>query len=78
MWNVENKQFPFEASAGWVQDLKKKYKIRQRHVTKYISSKDIMTFEETVKATELFQNHTVKIIPNHSFCSQIWIMEEIK
>jgi hypothetical protein len=26
-WNVENKQFPFKASAGWVQDFKKKHKI---------------------------------------------------
>jgi hypothetical protein len=34
-------------------------------VTKFISSKDSVTFEETVKSPELFQKQTVKIIPNH-------------
>jgi hypothetical protein len=56
--------FLFKASAGWAKNLKNKY-IRQRHVTKYISNKDSMTFEETVKA-ELFQKQTVTVIPNHS------------
>jgi hypothetical protein len=32
-----------------------KHKIRQRHVTKYISSKDNATFEETVETAELFK-----------------------
>jgi hypothetical protein len=34
-------------------------------MTKNISSKDV-TFEETVKAAELFPKPTVTIIPNHS------------
>jgi hypothetical protein len=41
-------------------DFDKKHKIRRRHVTKYINSKDCVTFEETVlkllnyfKSTEL-------------------------
>jgi hypothetical protein len=33
-----------------MQDFNKKHKIRQTHVTKYISSKDNATFEETVEA----------------------------
>jgi lipopolysaccharide biosynthesis regulator YciM len=56
---MENKQFPFKASAGWVQDLKKKHKIRQRHVTKYIRSMDNVTSEEKVKAAELFKKQSV-------------------
>jgi hypothetical protein len=60
--NVENKQFPFNASATWIQDFNNRHKIRQRHVTKYISSKDNATFEETVKAAELFKKKTVAII----------------
>jgi hypothetical protein len=47
-WKVENKQFYFKASAGLVQDFKKKDKIRKRHVTKYTSSEDNATFEEKV------------------------------
>jgi hypothetical protein len=36
-------------------------------MTKYISSKDSVTFEETVEAAELFKKQTVTIISNHSF-----------
>jgi hypothetical protein len=57
-WNVKNKQFPFYVSAGWVQDFKKKHKMRQRQVTKYNSSMDNETFKETVIAPELFEKQT--------------------
>jgi hypothetical protein len=33
-------------------------------MTKCISSKDSATFEETIKAAELFKKHTVSVIPN--------------
>jgi hypothetical protein len=69
MLNVENNQLLFKATAGWVQDFKKKHKIIQTHVEKYISSKDNATSEETLKAAEMFQKQTVTIIPNHSSCS---------
>jgi hypothetical protein len=46
--------FPFNTSSGWVKDFKN-YKIRHRQVTKYVSSKDNATFEETVWSAELFQ-----------------------
>jgi hypothetical protein len=39
------------------------------------SSKDIVTFEETVKAAELFKKQTVTIIPNHSLRSWMWTKE---
>jgi hypothetical protein len=55
-----------KASTGWVQDCKKKHKIRQRH-GKYINSKDIPTLKEGVKAAELFTKQTATINPNHSF-----------
>jgi hypothetical protein len=55
--------FPFRASAGWVKDFKKNTKL-DRHVTKYISSRDNMTFEETIKAAELFQKLTVAVVPD--------------
>jgi hypothetical protein len=45
--------FPFKVSARWVQDFKKEHQIRQRHVTKYISNRENMTFEETVKAVSM-------------------------
>jgi hypothetical protein len=58
--------FPFKISEGLVQDFKKEYKIKQRHIMKYITSKGNGTFEKTVKAAELFQKETVKLIPNLS------------
>jgi hypothetical protein len=56
----------FKASARWVQDFKKKHKIRQRHMKNYINSKDNAAFEETVTATDLFQKQIVNIIPNYN------------
>jgi hypothetical protein len=53
------------ATGGWVQDFKKKDKLR--HMTRYISSKENATFEETVKHPGLFKKQTITIIPNHSF-----------
>jgi hypothetical protein len=41
----------------------------KRHVTKYIRSKDNMTFEETVKADELFQK--VTMIPDYELQYEI-------
>jgi hypothetical protein len=34
-------------------------------VTKYINSRDNTTFEETVKAAELFQKQTAALIPDY-------------
>jgi hypothetical protein len=57
--------FPFKEFSGWVQDLKK-YKIRQRHATKYVSSNGNATFVERVRAAELFQKQTVAVIPAYN------------
>jgi hypothetical protein len=35
-------------------------------MTRYINDENSATFEETVKAAELFQKQVLKIIPNHS------------
>jgi hypothetical protein len=78
MWNVENKKFPFKATAGWVQDFKKKHKIRQTYVTKYISSKDNATFDETVKNSWTVSKTYSYKNPNHYSHSQMWIKEKIK
>jgi hypothetical protein len=51
---------PCKAYAGWVQDFRKEYTIKQRYVTKYISSKDNASYEETVKDAELLEKQTVK------------------
>jgi hypothetical protein len=40
-------------------------------VKKYIINKDNTTFEEAVKAAELFKKQAVTIIPNHSSHSQM-------
>jgi hypothetical protein len=53
--NVENKPFPFKASAGWIQDFKKKHKMKQIYMAEYIGSKDNVTFGETVETPELFK-----------------------
>jgi hypothetical protein len=57
---------PFKASAGWAQDFNKEHKIRQRHMVKYIISKNNATFEEIGKGAELFQKQIFKMIQNHS------------
>jgi hypothetical protein len=49
-------QLAFQATAGWVQDFKKKETKNHRHVTQYVSNKNNASFEETVKTAELFQN----------------------
>jgi hypothetical protein len=62
-WKVKNKYFHFKTSTVCVPDYMKK---NQTHMTKYISSKDIATFEEVVKTVDLIKKQTVTIIPNHS------------
>jgi hypothetical protein len=52
--------FPFRASPGWVQYFKKEQRIGQTRMTKYISIKDDMTFEETVKLQNCFKNRQLQ------------------
>jgi hypothetical protein len=54
--------FRFEASSTWVTAFKRKHKIKQRKITKYVSKRDIATMEETVEAAEKFQRQTKLLI----------------
>lgn len=56
--------FRFEASLTWTKVFKRKHKIRQQKITKYVSKKDVVTLEKTVKAAEKFQKQTKFLIPN--------------
>ncbi|XP_070171198.1 uncharacterized protein [Polyergus mexicanus] len=56
--------FRFEASLTWAKVFKRKHKIRQRKITKYVSKRDIVTLEKTVKAAEKFQKQTRFLIPS--------------
>jgi len=47
-----SEHFNFIASATWVKEFKKRHKIRQRKITKFVSKNDITTLEETVAAAE--------------------------
>lgn len=55
--------FSFEASDSWVKFFKRKHRIRQRKITKYISRRDVATLEETVESAQRFQTQTRQIIP---------------
>lgn len=55
--------FSFDASPTWVTVFKRKHKIRQRKITKYISQRDVATLEETVQAAQKFQTQVRRIIP---------------
>ncbi|KMQ86730.1 tigger transposable element-derived protein 6-like protein [Lasius niger] len=54
--------FKFSASLSWAKKFKQKHRIRQRHVTKYVSFKDTTTFEDTLEATDLFQKQMTPLI----------------
>ncbi|XP_067212474.1 uncharacterized protein [Linepithema humile] len=58
-----SKQFTFNASGPWVDKFKKRHKIKQRQITKYVSEKDCATMEETLKAAEKFQTQIRAVIP---------------
>lgn len=59
-----SESFSFIAGRTWVQSFKRRHRIRQRMVTKFVSKNDVATLEDTVKAAENFQQLTRKIIPN--------------
>lgn len=47
--------FSFNASDRWIKLFKLKHRIKQRKITKYVSRRDVVTLDETVKAAERFQ-----------------------
>lgn len=56
--------FPFNASDTWVKKFKKQHKIRQRKITKYVSSKETATIDEILAAADIFRKQTMVLIPN--------------
>lgn len=56
--------FHFIASNKWVERFKKKYRIRQRKITKYISHKEHDTIENIAEAAVKFQTQTKALMAN--------------
>lgn len=59
-------KFSFLASPSWVRNFKRKYKIRQRKVTKFISKNDIASLEDTLLSAETFQKQTKVLMKKYS------------
>lgn len=59
-----SEDFNFNASFTWVERFKRKHRIRQRKITKFVSSKEFATMEEVLAAAEEFQIQTRIIIPD--------------
>ena len=56
--------FQFIASESWVIAFKKHHRIRQRKVTKLVSSKEVYSMEEILNAADRFQKQTAALIPH--------------
>jgi hypothetical protein len=65
-FSIYNENFSFIASVWWARKFKRKYPIRQRKITKFVSSNDVSTLEETVAAPERFQQETRVLMENYS------------
>jgi hypothetical protein len=61
-----NENFSFIASTSWARNFKRKYRIRQHKITKFVSRNDVTTLEETVAAAERFQQQTRVLMENYS------------
>lgn len=59
-----SKEFTFNASDPWIVKFKKKYGIKQRNITRYVSTKDHVTLEEVMEAAERFRIQTTAILPD--------------
>lgn len=59
-----SENFRFEASSTWVKVFKRKHRIKQRKITKYVSKRDCATLEETIEAAEKFRKQTSILIRN--------------
>lgn len=59
-----SESFEFQASQIWCNTFKVKHGIRQRHVTKYVSTKEKSTCEELLQIAADSQHQTSTIIPD--------------
>lgn len=57
-----NKDFTFAASLSWARTFKSEYKIRQRHVTKYVSHKEVQNIEDIQNVAALFSTQTASLM----------------
>lgn len=62
-----SEHFTFNASNTWVDTFKRKHRIKQRKITKYVSERDYATMEETLLAAEKFQTQIRGIIAQSDF-----------
>lgn len=62
-----SEDFTFSASKSWVTRFKCKYRIRQRKITRFVSNKEVASFEEILQAAEKFRTQTKAIMPNFNF-----------
>lgn len=58
-----SEDFTFTASNSWVDRFKRKHRIKQRKITKYMSQKEYTTLEEILEAAKKFQTQTRALIP---------------
>lgn len=56
--------FDFKASNSWVENFKRKHRIRQRKITKYVSEKESATIEEILASVENFRIQARDLISN--------------
>jgi hypothetical protein len=61
-----SENFSFIASTSWARNFKRKYRIRQCKITKFVSRNNVATLEETVAATERYQQQTRVLMENYS------------
>lgn len=57
------KNFEFKASNSWVERFKRKHRICQRKITKYVSKRESVTIEKTLASAENFRLQTRDLIP---------------
>ena len=55
--------FDFKASKSWADRFKRRHKIRQRKVTKFVSEKETVTLDETLAAAETFRKQVRAVTP---------------
>lgn len=55
-------KFHFGASIEWIKKFKRKYRIRQRKITKFIGKTELSTMEDVLKAATNFQKETNVLI----------------
>lgn len=60
---MQSETFSFKASKHWTDNFKSTHRISQRHVTKFVSNKEVQSFQELLDIAKVFQVQTSTIIP---------------